>query len=126
MHILKSQEDIYAWDKKIGNKDGYNDYSETAYLITIDKNNNVYVTGLLVTLDSFIVLDWYIKKFDSNGIEDTSNWNKKFSSNGSYDDMAYSIVIDSNNNVYVAGYGYNLVNASSGYDWWIKKFDLEW
>ena len=63
--------------------------------------------------------DWWIKKFDANGNEDTINWNKKL--NSVYD-YAYSIAIDINNNIYVAGCGVNLVNLSSGYDWWIKKF----
>lgn len=53
------------------------------------------------------------------GKEVTSGWNKILTPTGS---AAVKVTVDSAGNVYVTGYGYNLVNATSGLDFWIKKF----
>jgi len=87
------------------------------FKVKLDSSDNVYLVG------SSFTNDYYITKFSSNGIEDTVNWNKSFNSSGTNIDQAYSIAIDSANNVYVAGYGKNLVSGTSGSaDWWLKKF----
>ncbi|OHD12758.1 MAG: hypothetical protein A2086_07205 [Spirochaetes bacterium GWD1_27_9] len=104
------------WDRRF---DGNNGWDKTTS-IAIDTNNNVYVTGYGYNLvSSSSNNDWWIKKFDSNGNE---IWDKRFDGNNGWDE-ATSIAIDTNNNVYVVGFGYNLVSSSSSYDWWIKKFD---
>lgn len=74
----------------------------------------IYVAGVIND-------DWYVKKFNCNGVEDTSNWNKKLDGNNGLD-IAYSIAIDSNSNVFVSGFGENLKSSNSKADWWIKKF----
>ena len=38
-------------------------------------------------------------------------------------DAVTKILTDSSNNVYVIGYGWELANNHSGFDWWIKKFN---
>ena len=38
-------------------------------------------------------------------------------------DAVTKILTDSSNNVYVIGYGWELENNHSGFDWWIKKFN---
>lgn len=38
-------------------------------------------------------------------------------------DAVTKILTDSSNNVYAIGYGWELANDHSGFDWWIKKFD---
>lgn len=38
-------------------------------------------------------------------------------------DCITKILTDDQNNVYVIGYGWELANNHSGYDWWIKKFN---
>ena len=38
-------------------------------------------------------------------------------------DSVTKILTDSSNNVYVIGYGWELANNHSGFDWWIKKFN---
>ncbi len=51
------------------------------------------------------------------GTEDTANWNKRY---GNF--TPWAVAADSSGNIYVVGYGYNLVSGSSGQDWVIKKF----
>jgi len=98
--------------------------AELPYAIAIDSANNVYVAGYsndLADTGDNDDADWLIKKYYSNGTEDTANWNLTYTS-GTNDDYARGIAIDSANNVYVVGYGGNLINATSSEDWWIKKF----
>lgn len=38
-------------------------------------------------------------------------------------DSVTKILTDSSNSVYAVGYGWELANDHSGFDWWIKKFD---
>ena len=104
-------EDTTNWNKTFDGESG----NDTAFSVAIDSNNNVYVVG---NKYNGIDLDWCVKKFSSDGTEDTTNWNKTFDG-GDGDDTAFSLAIDSNNNIYIAGYKYHL----SAYDWWIKKFD---
>ena len=69
-------------------------------IFAIDNNDNVYVVGYGNKLASGTSsYDWWIKKFDSSGAEDIVNWNKNFTSAGSNADQAWSVAIDSNDNV---------------------------
>ena len=53
-----------------------------------------------------------------------SYYPKTFDSNeGDGRDAVTKILTDSSNNVYVIGYGWELANNHSGFDWWIKKFN---
>ncbi len=75
--------------------------------------------------------DWLIKKFSSNGTEDTTNWNLVFNSNDyttvdrDDTDTAYTITSD-NTSIWVAGTGNNFLPSatvsSKNTDWWIKRF----
>ncbi len=118
-------EDAAHWAKTIsaGDTSGYG----YAQAVAIDIYGNVYVAGNGNDLiSSTSGLDWWIKKFDSQGVEAVANWDKKFDGNDG-PDLLYSLTTDSRGNVYVAGKSYNLVSntsgSESGYDWWIKKFD---
>ena len=111
-----------SWDLKFNSPGG----DDTAYSVAIDPaDESVYVVGYgtnLVTGSSG--RDWWIKKFDSFGVEDTVNWNASFSSTGTNNDYAYSVAVHpTNGSVYVVGSGFNLVGGGSSDDWWIKKFD---
>lgn len=118
-YVQPGAEDADSWDKKF---DWNNDIDMTTS-VAVDANGSVYVTGRGTNLVSETSnSDWWIKKFDANGTEDTVNWDKKFDGNNDYD-ITTSIAIDANGNVYVAGAGMNLVSATSNSDWWIKKFD---
>jgi hypothetical protein len=97
--------------------------SAVAYSVAVDgSDGSVYVVGYKEVSDEG--KNWWIKKFDSNGDEDTANWNKGF--DGGSDDVAMSVAVD-DGSVYVVGYGTNLVDddPASGKDWWIKKFDSD-
>ena len=111
-----------SWDKKF---DG-SGFDDTANSVAIAPDGSVYVVGHsnnLVTGTSDF--DWWIKKFSSDGVEDTTNWNKMFdggSGSGFFRDGANSVAIDpSGGSVYVAGYK-RKVTGSPFDDWWIKKF----
>ena len=87
--------------------------------LAIDGNDNVYAVGVGINLANiYNWSDWWIKKFSSDGNEDTENWDKKIYCNRS-DEIDNTIVIDSENNVYVAG---AVVGDSDTEDWWIKKY----
>ncbi|MCK4799296.1 MAG: SBBP repeat-containing protein, partial [Spirochaetes bacterium] len=116
------EEDQANWNKKFDGNSGY----DLVLAITIDKKDNIYVSGFgqdLVSNESGY--DFWIKKFDINGNEDTKNWDKKIDGKSKGEnnwDWAYSLAIDDKNNVYVGGFGGDLVSKKSSYDWWIKKF----
>ena len=107
------------WNKTIySSTNGGTDQTKA---ITVDTNNNVFVVGYGSNLvNSSSLNDWWIKKFNSSGSENTTNWNLTFDRGDT--DIAEDIVIDPSGNIFIAGEGTNLANPSSGYDWWIKKF----
>ena len=83
----------------------------------VDSSGNVYVVGSGYNLvNGTSGIDWYVRKFDSNGVEDSVNWNKKFNSVSTQTDYGQALAIDASNNVYAAG------TQSGSYAWWIKKF----
>jgi len=110
-----------SWNLKIDG--GYNGY-DMAYNLMIDNDENIFVIGYIgvTSTDSA----WMIKKFDKNGNEDP-NWNKTFNggddSESKKEDAAFDIAMDSENNIYIVGTGFNIYNSTSEIDWWIKKFD---
>ena len=83
---------------------------DVAYGLAVDSNDNVYVVGYINNSQ------WWIKKFNSSGYEDTANWNKTIGigSRG----VPYSIKTDSYDNIYVAGL-FELANM----DWVIKRYN---
>ncbi|MFC1670196.1 hypothetical protein ACFL20_07355 [Spirochaetota bacterium] len=117
--IINNKCSMSFWEKKF-DANGGNDSIET---IAIDSKDNVYVAGYGENLNNGTSgNDWWMKKFDCTGVEDMVNWNKTFKSFGTYDSIK-SIAIDSYDNIYVGGNGYNIVDDSSRQDWWMKKFD---
>jgi uncharacterized delta-60 repeat protein len=107
-----------GWNKKIDGNGG----SDRFYGIAFDSNDNVYVAGFGDNLISGTSQrDLWIKKFRSDGTEITSGWDKRIDGNSSHDSLN-AVAVDSNGNIYVGGYGYNLISGSSDADFWIKKF----
>jgi len=106
--ITDASEDLLwnlSWsynNKESGTESGYDD----VHAIAIDSLDNIYVIG-----DSNVsgeIVTTYIKKFNSDGIEDTATWDKELNvTTGSAiedNEVGWDIEVDSNNNVYVAGY----------------------
>jgi hypothetical protein len=115
-------EDTVNWNKTISTSIGV-----FPNAVAIDSSGNVYVAGYGTDLVGSTGYDWWVKKYSPNGVEDTANWNKTFAGPGagmgSDLDIANSVFIDGNNDVYVVGYGTQLVSGSTARDWWLKKFD---
>ncbi len=110
-------EDTTNWNKTVDGGSG----TDRAESIAVDSNDNIYVVGYGTNLISGTSgNDWWIKKYSSSGVEDTS-WNKTFDG-GTGDDRALVVKIDSNDDVYVGGFGTDLVSGGSTNDWWIKRF----
>ena len=98
-------------------------FEGNSFSVATDDYGNIYVGGYISIQGESPTTDWWIKKFDSEGNEDTTKWNKTLDGNGGHD-FIYSIATDTDGNVYVAGNGVNLIGLT-GMDWWIKKFDSE-
>ncbi len=101
--------------------------------VKFDSSNNVYIAGYGSNLvNSFSSNDWWVKKFSSSGVEDTVNWDKKVDGGQSNDDKAHTIAIDSSNNIFIIGSGYDILTGYSRYSGWIKKYgsngveDMTW
>jgi uncharacterized delta-60 repeat protein len=84
--------------------------------MTIDPNDNIYVAGFITNASSN--MDWWIKKYHTDGTEDTVNWNFGFDS-GYGDDNIISIASDSYGNIYCAG---RTMNSGGDSDWLVRKY----
>lgn len=113
-------EDYQNWNIKISNQQGINWPKD----ITIDNNGNIYVIGVIQNINSEeLNFDWLIKVYSNDGVENIHNWNKHIDANNRWD-KPFSIEIE-NSDIYISGYGSNLISDSSDYDWWIKKYTLD-
>lgn len=107
-------EDVINWNKVFDGGLG----TDIARAVAVDADNNVYVAGSRCTYKdmSIYVTGWWIKKFDSQGVEDTSGWDKQYFAGLSHNE-ARAIAINSGGEVFVAG-----GLGSGDMDWVIKKF----
>ncbi len=109
-------EDTVNWNKTYNGPANNTDDPQN---VTIAPDGSVFVVGEFESGASGH--DMRIKKFDANGTEDTTNWDKSFDAGNTSNDIGVHVSVDRNGNVYVAGRGNRLVSQD---DWWIKKFDL--
>ncbi len=113
--VKYSPDGTELWEKVYDSNEG----NDTATNITISEYGFIFVSGFGSNLvDTSSSQDWWIKMFDQDGNE---LWEGFYDGNGSSEGI-YTSGVDSENSLYVAGYGNDLVNGSSGWDWWIKKF----
>lgn len=111
-------EDAVNWNKTFTNGANYDIIED----IAIDSDGNVYATGRVFDIAGDLTsYGWLTKKWSSAGVEDLVNWNKSYS-NGVNSDGAYSVVVDSNDHIYVGGYSTDIVADGTGGDWLIKKY----
>ena len=108
-----------GWDKIITDNSSH-DYLRK--LLVDQATGDVFAVGYGHNLVSGISgFDWWIKKFDAGGNEDSVDWDKKI--DGSFgEDKALDAVFGPGGSIFIVGYGTNLVDGSSGEDLWIKKF----
>jgi hypothetical protein len=107
-----------GWDKLIDGGD--NDVPKG---LVIDKDDNVYILlgSKHVVTASTSNNDIWIKKYDKNGVEDTTNWDKKIDHNNE-NNTPTTITLDSKGNVYIGVNSLALVDSGTTMDWWIMKF----
>jgi hypothetical protein len=106
-----------------GPSNGY----DIARAVALDNSGNVYVTG--TSWDWYYVDDYFTVKYNSSGIE---QWNSQYDGGGAGTDIAKSISVDQNGNVYVSGevwtnnydkdYGTIKYNQQ-GVIQWVKTYD---
>ncbi len=94
------QEDNRAWD------------------IAIDSLDNVYVVG-----EARNSTYWWVKSFNASGIENVTAWNKTVTQAAKGQAIAYSVALDSKDNVTVVGIFNGSVASNTGSDWLIKKYE---
>src|SRR5208337_2814450 len=104
-------EDTANWNKAFDGNNG----ADNILSMALDSTGNIYVAGYGTTLANELVNDGWIKKFDSTGNEDTTNWNKVLFQAS----VVTGISLDSLGNVFVTG----SVDLNSYGCWFIKKYD---
>jgi hypothetical protein len=123
--VKYSPDGILLWSKKFGAGD--RDYG---FGIAIDNADNIYITGQGNSLSDspFGAYDAFIAKYDSAG---NKIWIKEFGTDVG-NEGARSIVLDSSNNIYIAGNTNGYLNGDtpenysiylSTYDAFLAKFD---
>ncbi len=124
------------WRKEFGTPE-----TDSFYSIAIDSGDNIYMTGLTAgdivnstSKDNYYNDVWFAK-YDKDG---TRLWIKQMGSSGSQADYIRDIVVDSEDNIYIAGHTYGDLGGaplasnyddvflgkydSSGNQIWIKKY----
>ncbi|MBK8551922.1 MAG: SBBP repeat-containing protein [Ignavibacteria bacterium] len=88
--------------------------SDEAKSITIDANQNVYVTGQTMGIGT--ASDFTTVKYNSSGV---LQWEVRYNGPGNGIDIAHCVRVDVNENVYVTGYS----RGSGNYDYATLKYD---
>lgn len=112
-----------VWTKLFGS--GNSDYG---HAVAVDSNDNIYVVGS--TLGTLFdgeptdgAGDGFISKFDASG---NRAWTRLISTAGT-SDSAYTVAVDANDNIYVAGETSGALNGEThtlSYDAFLVKYDV--
>ncbi len=103
-------EDTVLWNKQI---DWYGD-DDCIQAAVVDSGNNLYVAGWFTR--SAGNEEWGIRKYSSSG---AAGWTVEWNYGTGIDD-AQAMAIDSNDDIYVAGY---VTIGTGNYAWCMKKYD---
>ncbi|QQS36630.1 MAG: SBBP repeat-containing protein [Ignavibacteriales bacterium] len=103
---------VEQWAKRYQGPVNLND---VAYAISIDNNENIYVTG--ESSGSGTHFDFATIKYNSSGDE---LWVQRYNGPGNNEDQANAITIDDDGNVYVTGESYG---SGSNYDYATIKYN---
>jgi uncharacterized delta-60 repeat protein len=96
---------------------------DRAFSLVLDQQGNVYVAGY-TNANGLYNQDFVVIKLDASGVLDTSfgeNGKANIDLSGNSSDLAYSLALDEQGNVYVAGY--TIANGSFNYDFGVIKLD---
>ena len=120
VEMAVSLEPTQVWIKQFGSSD-----ADISWGISIDSNNNIYVTGWtlgsLSDNNNLGLNDAFLTKYDASGKQ---LWVKQFGTSNS--EYALGISLDSNNNIYVTGWTLGSLpdnNNLGRYDAYIAKYD---
>lgn len=97
--------------------------SHVAQALAIDSSNRIYVGGYKSTSNGANPQDAWLRQFNSS-LAENSTWDQPSDGAGANDQVTALVVTSGSldaDNVYMIGWSTNLVGASSGADWWIKK-----
>jgi len=100
------------WEKVFSSEENLNDFAST---LTIDKDDNIYVTGNSHNYISKGVC--YTIKYDSQG---AFIWKIKFDAVNSIFENAKSIAIDDSNNIIIAG---NVSGITNGWNYFVLRIN---
>ena len=96
--------------------------SDRALKVCCSASGNLYVGGTSLNLVSAASgVDWTLREFDLSG---NAGWFNYYDA-GFGNDYVNTVKVDSHNDVYIGGSGYNRVAVASKDDWWIKKFSSD-
>lgn len=103
-----------AWTRRYnGSGNGY----DFAHWITVDADENVYVTGY--SRGASYQDDIATVAYDSSG---NQLWTARYNGMGSYNDKGYKVIVDNAGHVYVVGYA-NPNASGTLYDYAVLKYD---
>ena len=108
--------------KVITDISGAYDYGRS---MVLDSNNNIFVAGNGYTNVGGNNMDFVVVKYDSTGTLDSTfgSGGKVITDISGSDDYGRSMVLDPNNNIFVAGYGDTNVGGGNN-DFVVVKYDL--
>ena len=88
--------------------------------VALDTKGNVYLAGFSRNGAQPFV---WLKKYLPTGKEDVAGWNKKLTVDIVEGTVSPRLAVDGADNIFLAVTGHNLVSATSGLDWWLKKYN---
>ncbi|MFA5012293.1 MAG: SBBP repeat-containing protein [Ignavibacteria bacterium] len=95
--------------------DGVNDF-DVGYEMALDKYDNIYIAGL--SIKPYTDANMVVVKYDSTG---TEKWSRIYNGTANNADEAFSITLDNNGSVIIAGYS---SETGTGEDFCIIKYSL--